>query len=299
MRTLKDLDFQYKPDSGMFSLSAEDNNVVRNYAADMSREALADFNLLAAMIVRTRREYRSWIGSLFVAGEEEEIVKEDYGAFATSDSADQSVLFFQLGELYSRGQRFPIKSGFTVAMDDVAVSGINRVQRASIQAAEEMAAAYDRVLWNALYAAVDSTHILDASSLTDADWAYIVGEADEDGYPVTRAIMSRKRAMDIAGWTNMQNGRWTAISSAYGDQELRQGYIDDYLGIPIEIQSAIPSNVVVFAGDPRDRGRVVKNIVSRTLQGEDIRNAKVEYAIHELWSYVIGDVSDIWIIEVS
>lgn len=300
MKTLKDLNYVFNPEVGMFSLSAEDNGVIRNLAENLaSADVREEFRLLAALLVRTRKEYKSWIGSLFVAGDEEEIAKEDYSAFATADSADQSVLYFQLGELYSRGLRFPVKSGFTVGMDDVAVGGIDRVQRSANQAAEEMRAKYDSTLWTALYAAVASTHKLTGAALTEADWVEIVGAADEAGYPVTRAIMSRRRAMDLKDWTNMSNGKWTYISSGYGDQILRQGYVSDYLGIPIELQPSIPTNLVVFAGEPRDRGRVVKNIVSRALQADDIRNAKVEYAFHELWSYVIGDVSDIWVVTIS
>lgn len=300
MTRILNLPLKYDEKKGLFALTASDDEQYRNLIEDISVDVLADLKLQAALFVRTRMEYASWTTSLFAPGGEEEIVKEDYMAFASSNGAYSSPLYFQMGEQYSRGVRYPTKAGFSVHLDDAIAGGLDRVQRGTIYAGEELAKKKDTILWTALSALVPGGQALTPSALDEDTWRTVVGTAEDNGYPITRAIMSKKRAMDTFEWSQPASWMWGPLSTSYGDQVMRNGYISTHLGIPIELQPNIPSNLVVFCGEPRERGRVAGPVrPMRTLQAPDIDNQIVRYAMHALDQYVIGDTSDVWALTIT
>jgi hypothetical protein len=299
---------KFNPDSQDFRF---EGNELANLNAEIKSDAakkdghyiLAD--KVVQHVVNIRRPYQSYASRLFFADQmpagpgTPAVAVEDYvGLAGVGVATNNTPMYIRSGMTFVTPTRFYTQGAAWYYMDDVRVQGFNVLDRTAKQIAEEMGKGIDTKLFTLLDAAIPAGQKFSASLLDLETWKYVIGEAEDAGYPITDVVFSKSRALDMSSWetgTADIQWMWAPLPGEYGAQIARQGYITNFMGVNAGIEFSIPKTVAYFFGDPLAAGRIMYTVEGiQQLMDQDIDSKTIRHRWDQLFEVYCATALDVW-----
>lgn len=300
---------RFDPKTGKYVPTAEQMKaiglMISHAVANNSHQMVAQ---VLTPAVRQVAAYASWTDLLFNQmslgfTERPSIPIEHYTAQAWYSTPSGTALYTEPGDTYATVQPRMITTGVRYNWYDIMATPWDKLSAHIARSGEEMARKRDnlaKAVLDAFFAANPARSVNSTGGvLTRSSVDLVIENAEGAHWPVSIAVLSKRRALDMAKWTNVANALWQPLPTSYADSIIREGYVTFYGGVQWVIREWCPSDEVYLVGDPAASG--MHHCIfgdSRSDTADDIDNATTRIVWREHHGYTIVGGMSLWRIKI-
>ena len=300
---------KFDPKSMSFTLEADAlewaDNAITTYTKERQWGLFAE---QVGRLVNLNLPYVSYVPAMYdvqrvaTAPNQPRVSKVDYVGAARVSSPTNTSTYVRATHTFVEPTIEFIEGGGWYHMRDSRYMGWNGAMEVAKQISWEMAKKLDTWLGTILDAAIPVGNTDTITALDFDTFRGVVADAEAAGYPVSRAILAKSRAMDTADWgTANVTWLWGQAPAQFANQVVTQGYISDFMGISMQqFSNSISGATIYFFGNPAEYGRELLLVgPEQTLTDDDIDNKTVRFNMEQLYWQTTASAADVWKLTVS